>query len=68
MFCSPPGNYANLSYLKENFNLRISKDFSILYAWVLVFDSMLYNVTIVILNLEFKSLTYSKKALNCLII
>ena len=61
---APLGNFANLSYLKENFKLRLFIDVCIMFAGALISDSQLHNVTI--LNLEkkkkIKSLSYRKKA------
>ena len=63
MLLLPLGNFASLSYLKEDFKLRLLIEVCTMFAVALVSDSLLHNVTI--LNLEkkkIKSLSYRKIA------
>ena len=49
-----PLEFANLSYLKEDFKLRLLIDFCTMFAGALVSDSLLHITYVTILNLEKK--------------
>ena len=65
-FCSPLVNFGDISYLLENLKLRQIRDVFTLCAGVLVTDSLLHTLPYQFLKNKIESLSYRKKALNCL--